>query len=118
MKKLYLLSWPHNGGRFQSAAGISLVAGESVEVPDEVAYSMGLDFGAFFEVRPVTAGRLEILDALKAGGISDKVIGYLEVAGLLGPHLLAANLKEVQACKGLGKASASKVLEALAPIRA
>ena len=46
------------------------------------------------------------------------MIGCLEVAGLLGPHLLAANLKEIQASKGLGKASASKVLEALAPIRA
>lgn len=117
MPKLFLKSWPHNGGLFQSATGLSVRVGEAVEVPDEVAHKVSLDFGAFFEVRPVAPGRMEILDALKAGGVSDKVIGKLEVAGLMGPHLMAADSEEVQAVKGLGKASAAKVLEALNPLR-
>ena len=117
MKRLHLLSWPHNGGRYQSSAGVSLSVGESVEVPDEVAASISLDFGAFFDVRPIGPGRLEILDALQAGGITDKVIGRLEVAGLMGPHLLAADSDEIEAVKGIGKASAAKVRQALAHIR-
>ena len=113
-KRIILNHWPHNGGLY-SSADLSVRVGDVVEVPDEAAARLTLSFGGCFSVVPST--RMGTGDALRAAGLSDKVIGALEVAGMVGDYLLAADEDALRSVKGIGKASAAKVLEALAPLR-
>lgn len=115
MARVSLIAWPHNGGLYQSAAGVSLRVGEVVEVPEQVAAYLRVSLGAYLEEVP--GQRMSVADALTAGGVSDKVIGRLEVAGLVGPALLVADEAAIMAVKGLGKSAAGKVLAAVAVLK-
>lgn len=114
MPKLRLNAWPHNDGLYSSPT-VSVRVGEVVEVPEDVAAKLTVDFKGYFEVVP--GRRMAVADALEAAGLSDRLIGKLEKAGMLGPQILKATSEDLVQIKGIGASSAEKVLEAVAVLK-